>query len=94
MRPEKLTQTLYNILSKPAQHKRLVRHEKAIRREYEKQYKDEKPYYWDPVSFGKQWSEPYEYSEGTLEYYSDRFRSSHRLVYILRTINHFKGIPA
>lgn len=93
MRPEKMSQILYNILRKPAQHKRLVKHEKAIRREYEKQYEYLMPYS-DPATMKQQWTEPYEYQEGTLEYYSDRFRAYHRLVYILRTINHFKGIPA
>lgn len=91
MRPETLSQKMYKILSRPHQHYRLIRLEKRLRRLYEEQAAFEREYI-DQAKMDALWQEPYEYCEGTLEYYSDRFRSYHRMVYILRTIEHFKGV--
>lgn len=91
MRPETLSQRLGIALGKEANHFRLVRMEKAVLKEYKKQENYERPYR-SPQEMRALWEEDYEYKPGTLEYYSDRFRSFHRLVYIIRTIRYLKGL--
>jgi hypothetical protein len=91
MRPQALSQKLGIVLGKEEQHFRLVKMEKAVLKEYRKQRDYEAPYS-SPEKMKEVWEKEYEYRPGTLEYYADRFRSYHRLVYIIRTIRYLKDL--